>query len=402
MSLFSKVTIFSAKTSGYSIYRIPVLICTAKGTLIAFTEARENSGGDYDHSALVARRCIDPINNFDVWEDQYIVKESKRLVEPINWAEVGSVPLYAQKFGLDIDSDDFEPKIEVCTHNAVPIVDKDGITIHLIYCDHYDCIYYTKSTDDGLTWTDSVVLTEIINKSKEKYEWMVIAAGPGHGLQIEDGPNDGRLVVPIWFALDWSHRPSEVGVAYSDDAGSTWQMGDFVPFSDNIRNPNETLAVQLSNGNILLNSRNEQSKVKKNPIRSRAFTISEDGAHNWTEYSYDKTLPEPICMGSIIRFTSETRQDKNRIIFTNPDCLQYEAGNVKNRKNLTAWLSTDDCKSWPIKRVIEPEISGYSDLAVDPTHKLVYCMYEDGGIENGYQTKQLAVVKFNLEWVINQ
>ena len=60
-------------------------------------------------------------------------------------------------------------------------------------------------------------------------------------------------------------------------------------------------------------------------------------------------------------------------------------------------MSRDDCKSWPVSKVLEPGISGYSDLTVghDGT---IYCVYERGG-ENGFAHRYLTVARFTREWL---
>jgi sialidase-1 len=399
--IFEKHTVFKSKTKGVHCYRIPALILSSKGTLIAFNEGRQRSCSDWAHCAIIGRRCLDPIKKLDQWEDQFVVKESDRLVEPKSWSEIMEAGNLADEMGLDQDADDFEPKIDVVTNNPVPIVDMDGKTIHLIYCEHYDSVFYTKSTDDGETWAESVNITKVIEEIRPKRDWTTIASGPGHGIQLKWGEHKGRLIVPFWITSNkedpTSHKPSEVMTIYSDDNGKSWIPGDFVPFT--MKNPNETQAIQLTNGEIMINSRSAEPRSPTNTKKQRLISHSSDGAHNWNEYAYDEYLPEPMVMGSLIRYKSIQEHGQSQLLFSlpNPDISKVE---FNKRENLTIWLSEDEGKSWPISRCLDSGPSAYSDIAVDPENGIAYCLYEGGlsGDKLGAYSGQ-TIVKFNIVWL---
>ncbi|MHA1697315.1 MAG: sialidase family protein, partial [Promethearchaeota archaeon] len=317
--VFERQVIFKAGDGGYFCYRIPALICTKKGTLIAFAEARQYSCSDWAPSAIVSRRCLDPVGNLDIWEAPTIVHKSSRIIEPKSWPEVLLAGRYAEDMGWDQESDDFKPAVPVCTNNPVPIVDEVKDLIHFVHCEHYDRVFYSKSVDDGETWSKPKEITDVLEEFRNEYDWTVVASGPGHSVQISDGPFAGRLIVPFWFASNKddpsAHRPSRVGIIYSDDHGSTWERGDLVPNSG-VKNPSETMAVQLSNNKILINARNEGFTNDANPAINRVYSISKDGAHDWAPFKPDVNLPEPICMGSIIRFNQPKLNGKNVIVFS--------------------------------------------------------------------------------------
>ncbi len=392
-----KATVFQSGTGGFACYRIPALVRTSRGILIAFCEARKRNCGDWAHSAIVARRCPDPVNRLGDWEAPYVVRESDRLVEPVSWAEIMAAAAFVEEMGLDQEDPGFKPKIDVCTNNPAPIVDRDGKTIHLVYCEHYDSAFYTRSTDDGITWSAPRDLDPVVSEFKEDYDWTAIASGPGHGLQLLRGPHAGRLVIPFWLASNKgdprSHRPSQVAGIYSDDGGVTWERGDFVPFTES--NPSESQAIQLEDGRVLMNSRHDTTPGTAEPMR-RVFTTSPDGAHGWSSYQFDATLPEPTCLGSLIELTSPAPHGKRLVLFSNPDgdAAQH------SRRNLTAWLSEDDCRTWSVKRVIEPGGAAYSDLAVDTLDGWIYCLYEDASIPGGLPLYNgLTIARFDVGWL---
>ncbi len=120
-----------------------------------------------------------------------------------------------------------------------------------------------------------------------------MAPGPGHGIQLAGG----RLLVPVWLSSGGrQHRPSCVAVICSDDHGRTWRRGDIVArHSPATPNPSESVAVQLTDGRVMLNIRNESRRFR------RLVAFSPDGATRWTEPAFDESLFEPVCMASMVR-----------------------------------------------------------------------------------------------------
>ena len=61
----SQTEVFRSGEGGYHTYRIPALITTPKGTLLAFCEGRRNGGGDSGDIDLLLRRSFD---NGKTWQ----------------------------------------------------------------------------------------------------------------------------------------------------------------------------------------------------------------------------------------------------------------------------------------------------------------------------------------------
>jgi sialidase-1 len=171
---------------------------------------------------------------------------------------------------------------------------------------------------------------------------------------------------------------------YSDDGGKTWKAGDIaVPNTEEFVSPNETAAVELSNGRVMLNVRSP-SKAHR-----RILVSSKDGATGWSHPEFHPQLVEPICFGSMVRLS------RDRILFVNPDNLERadgknEPGTSRDRKNLTVWLSYDEGKTWAVKRSVEAGPSAYADLAVLPD-KTILCLYETRG--------SLTLARLTLDWL---
>lgn len=323
------IPVLDTKDHPYSSLRIPALVVTQKGTLLAFAAGRIDSGSDWADMDLVMRRSVDGGNT---WQPLQVIaqRENKTPVD-----------------------------------NPTPFVGLDG-TIHLVYQRDYARAFYTSSKDDGRTWSPAMDITAAFDDFKDEYDWKVLAPGPGHSIQL----GNGRLIVPVWLADSdveephRSHRPSRIATIYSDDNGSTWKRGELIPDMPGFKNPSETMAVELSDGRVMLNIRNESAE------RRRGVSYSEDGISGWTKPEYVEELFEPICMASIIR-VNDKGSDRYQL-FVNPDSKEIPK---HPRRNLTIKLSADEGKTWSVAQVLNEGVSGYSDLAIDD-NGTVYCLYE--------------------------
>jgi sialidase-1 len=380
--LLEKIDLFEAGTDGYALYRIPGIVVTAKGTVLAYCEARRTGKSDWDTIDIMLRCSTDGGKS---WSPR------QKIADVLGPKTKNPVAL-AQKLANPDD---------VTYNNPVAFADRNG-SVHFLFCLEYARCFSMHSDDDGLTWSPPVEITPTFEKFRPEYDWKVLATGPGHGIQLRSG----RLVVPVWLSTGTgghAHRPSVTSVIYSDDHGNTWQRGDIaVPNTEEWIFPNETVAVELAHGRVMLNVRSE-SKVNR-----RLVTISPDGATQWSRPRFDEALLEPICMAGILRVSAQPMSDKNRILFANPHNLEradgkVEAGKSRDRKNLSLKLSYDEGQTWPVNKSLEPGYSAYCDLAMLPDGTML-CYYERGRAavaakKNLVNNAGLTIARFNLEWL---
>ena len=368
--LLQKTDLFTAGTAGYATYRIPGIVVTNKGTLLAYCEARKSLQGDWGTIDIMMRRSTD---GGATWDGQ------RKIVNIRGKVTQNAVAL----------KQNLAKEGEITVNNPVAIADRQTDAVHFLYCVEYARCFYMRSGDDGRGFTEPADITPAFDKFRDEYDWKVLATGPGHGIQLKNG----RLLVPVWLSTGTgghAHRPSCVSVVYSDDHGRTWQRGQIVVAHPNPVNPSETVAVQLADGRVMFNIRHESKP------RLRGVSISPDGATGWSKMIYHKQLPEPVCMGSTVRLTEKPRHKENRILFANP-----HNPDDRRRKNVTVKLSYDEGETWPVARSVEPGISGYSDLAAGPGGS-VYCFYERGSVDTShYRPAHLTVARFNLQWLTN-
>ena len=372
--LFTQATLFEAGQGGYKLYRIPGIVVTAKGTVLAYTEARRFTGGDWDTIDVMLRRSTDGGATFSA------PQSLAHVSGPIERSPVA----IARKQGKVTD---------ITYNNPVAIADRTGV-VHFVFCLDYQRVFYMRSTDDGQTFSAPVEITQAFAPLKATYDWKVVATGPGHGIQLRNG----RLLIPLWLALGTrgnGHGPSVNSTLYSDDHGATWHVGEIaVPDTPEFPSANETVAVQLADGRVMLNVRTVSTRNR------RVVVISKDGATKWSAPHFQEDLPEPICFASIERLSTKKTGGKNRLLFSNPDNLARVDGKdlaSKDRINLTVRLSYDEGASWTVKRSLDPGPGGYSDLAVLPDGAIL-CLYENAA-PGSDGARLLTLARFNLEWL---
>lgn len=366
--------LFEARQGGYHVYRIPGLLTTPGGAVLASCEARQGRGGDWDPIDILTRRSLDGGRTWDV---------PRKLVDHTQFGEGNA-------------------------NNFMALADHETGRVIVLFCHKYARYFQMHSDDDGETFSDPVEITGFLEPLREKYPWKVIAAGPGHGIQLRNG----RLMVPLWMSTGegsefgsgkLGHRPSAVSTLYSDDHGESWQCGELVcDTGGEILCPSEGLLLELADSRVLLNFRSES------PRHRRLIAISPDGAADWSEPVFDDDLVEPICHASLIRLNWPVNEEPGRVLFVNPNSEgptpkshDWRDGwtGVGKRQNLTARLTFDDGRTWPIAKVIEPGPSGYSDLAVAPDGQ-VLCLFECGRVDREIgDDRCLMLARFGPEWI---
>jgi sialidase-1 len=373
--LIEKIDLFAVGDSSYKLYHIPGVVVTAKGTVLAWCEARKK-GSDWDDIHILLRRSTD---------------DGRTWSQPRDIAQVPG-PKAKNPFALRLKNVD--PR-DVTYNNPVLISDRDG-TVHMLFCLEYMRCFYQRSSDDGLSWSTPIEITSIFEAFRAAYDWKVLATGPNHCIQLRTG----RLIVPVWLSTGTggnAHRPSVTATIYSDDSGRTWRAGQIaVPCTDEWINPNETVAIELADGRVMLNVRNE-SKTHR-----RLVTIGPDGATGWSTPRFDEALLEPICMAGLVRYSTATSGVKNRILFCNPHNLlradgKEEPGKSRDRRNVSVKISYDEGQTWAVSKTIEDQWSAYSDIAVTPRGAIL-CFYGRGAKSN-FAGDRLTLARFNLEWL---
>lgn len=241
---FEKSVLFEEQTDGFVLYRIPGIVVTAKGTVLAYCEARKFSIADRGEIEVHLRRSSDGGRTF---------------APPVQVAHLGprlprNPVLPPGKEAKDMGGPD-----EQTVNNPVAIATRSG-RVHLIYCVEYMRCFSIRSDDDGQTWSSPIEITSALNSFREHIDWQAIATGPGHGIEL----SNGRLIVPVWMS-DY-RLPRRTGKAaatiYSEDGGTTWHAGNLV-----IPTGGEANVVERSDGSVMLTARNGDPRNRRLQFR---------------------------------------------------------------------------------------------------------------------------------------
>lgn len=342
-------TLFKQGNDGYACYRIPAVVTTNSGVVLAFCEARKTSCSDTGDIDLVMKKSTD---DGKTWSDLKIIWDDMTNVcgnpAPVVDRETGDVHLLGTwNHGEDHESE---------------IINGTSIKSRLVY--------QLVSNDEGETWTKPKDITTSVKRP----DWTWYATGPVHGIQLEKGGAKGRLVIPC----DHIERDSKKyfsHVIYSDDHGMTWKLGGTTP-TDQV---NECTVAELSSGDLLLNMRN----YDRDATKARQVAISNDSGITWRDQKFDTQLPEPRCQGALL---SVPKDDKHRLLFLNP-------ADANSRVNMTLSISKDDGQSWYKKIPIYESHSAYSDLT-ELQNGNVFLFYE-AGLKNAYEGIHYKIISKN-------
>jgi sialidase-1 len=312
--------IYKTGAEGYSCFRIPSIIKTKTGTLLAFAEGRKDDCSDEGNIDMVVKRSTD---NGKTWSALSVV-----------WSDGNNT-----------------------CGNPAPVVDQNTGKIHLLMTWNFGTdnistinagtsrdtrrVFRTASVDDGMTWE---TVKEITATTKQP-NWGWYATGPCHGLQITKGNYKGRLVIPCDNIETGTGRKGYSHVVYSDDAGETWKLGGVTPSIS--LNPNESTVAELADGKLLLNMR------VSNNNNFRMQSTSGDGGLTWSTPVSVPSLVDPVCQGSL---TAATIGNQHLVFFSNPSSI--------NRENMTIKSSADNGTTWNKQYTVFTGLSGYSDLAL--------------------------------------
>lgn len=321
-------------------FRIPSLVTTKNGTLLAIGDGRLNSNADVPNRIdFYIRRST---NGGATWGASIVVDHTLYGGDACTVVDktTGRIFLfYAYSQFKNIFESDGDPNSVNCMRSR-----------------------YIYSDDDGLTWSEPIDLTSDLYNSGDNSFW----ASGGTGIQLRNG----TLVIPIAVVRSGSIYG---GLLYSTDHGDTWSRSK----TNSYEKFDENTIVELNDGSIMINARNHYG------TSSRLVTFTADLGSTWAPYQFDSALIDPICQGNIIRYTSTLEgYNKNRILFSNP-------GNTSSRVDGTLRISYDEGATWAYSKIYQEGDSNYSCLAILPDGKL--------GVLYEVNHSLLRFRRFNLE-----
>jgi len=335
--------VFRSGENGYASVRIPSVVVTGGGTVLAFAEGREQPS-DQAENDIVLRRSRDA---GATWGPLQVVAAdgAHSLNNPtaVVERESGRVFLMFQRIPSHLK--------ERSVETAVGFEGPDVYRNLLVWSD-----------DEGATWTPPL---DVTRTTKRPTGATTIASGPGIGIQLTRGPHAGRLIIPFNEGPYWKWQNFAV---FSDDRGRTWQCGANVPGAL-LPDPklgersqiNEVQMAELSDGSVRMNSRPFAG------ANVRKTAVSRDGGATWSTVEDVPELKDPSCMAGLLRYSFDDAGGRGRLLFSGPDGADRTTGTIS--------LSTDDGATWPVRKILWPGSFAYSGLTRLPDGT-IGCLFE--------------------------
>ncbi|CAH1272037.1 NEU1 [Branchiostoma lanceolatum] len=315
-------------------YRIPIIAQTPGGALIAIAEGRKYNSGDTGSKVVEIKRSTD---KGSVWSSSVTILTDTQFKQGVN---LGSV-----------------------------IVNRATRVIflwfeHCLESQHYcerSTPYLMNSTDDGLTWNKPRNMSSVVGGAKK------FVTGPGLGIQKKLAPYKGRLIT----CGHGDHLSDGVFCVVSDDNGTTWHAAGSmksIPFGrkkvDGDFNPDESQLVELPDGSLMVNMRNQLHYH----CRCRVVMRSTDGGETFPlEQLYlDDTLVDSGVHASML-------YHRDVLFFANP-------ASSTTREDFKLRWSHDNGTTWPGLKTLWTESAGYSCMTVHDSvdGAFIFILYEKG------------------------
>ncbi len=370
---FTETNIGADRTAANFFYRIPALVYLGNNVVLASWDGRPGSAADAPNAnSIVQRRSTDggrtwgPVQVIAAGHlgDATTPKYGYSDPSYIHDAETGKVFnffVYSKDqgfFGSQYGNDD---------------ADRTVISSAVI-----------ESSDGGVTWSQPRLITNVTKPGTSKTspvagDVRANFASSGEGIQLKYGQYKGRLIQQYAGDVRQADGTNKIQAysVYSDDHGATWHKGANV--GDRM---DENKTVELSDGRVLLNSRDNANQGY------RKMAISTDGGATYGPVTQDTELPDPANNGAIARMFPAAAQgsaDAKKLIFTN-------SNSKTGRENVSARISCDDGATWPGVRTIRSGFSAYSTVSrlEDGTFGVLY---------EGNYTDNMQFAKFDDAWL---
>ena len=389
---FSEYLIFA--TEGRSHYRIPSLIVTHEGTVLAFCNDRRDTVDDHapETNLVMTRKAAG-----EAWSPVQV------LAHVDGWACTIGSAVYDENERIAFCSG---LRIPVARHEFKRYTEKEKQEFARLTQEKVkaagipagDFLLY--SQNDGLNWQECSLQIQPYSFTREDGAQVSVRGcchGSGAGITLRHGQYAGRLLCPSRMAtgayhdMDGLRRHSYNNAIYSDDHGVTWKASAPVQ-----PGTGEGTLMEDGEGRILYNSRAYYED------RRRYLASSTDGGETFGDFRTDDFLLDTAYMGCNASLLRVERSD-----MTDASLLPEEADSVtvfvnprsENRDHLTACISFDSGRTWRWTKLIHKGRNAYSSLAFSRKEQLFYLLYELG--ENDPYDSGINCAAFDMEWLLS-
>ncbi|MGW9131970.1 sialidase family protein [Streptomyces sp. NPDC055681] len=341
---------YSSGSGGYASYRIPAVVRTRAGTLLAFAEGRVGGREDSGDIDVVVRQSRD---GGCTWGPLQVVAagrgDTRGNPAPVVDPRTGDIVL-------------------VTSYNSGEVTEAQilrGETAD----EESRRVFVQTSQDEGRSFSELREITSAVKRAN----WRWYATGPGHAVALTRGEHAGRLVVPANHSAapsagsgDTGQEPKYYGAhaIYSDDSGRSWHLGFVDDAYEGAVNANESAAAQLPDGRLYFSARDQRGTSPGNRLDAHS---GDDGASLDRPYAVQPSLSDvPMVQGSVLQLTHE----RGELLFSGPSV-------PSGRVAMALWSSADGGRSFRKVLTLSPRKAGYSDL-VEIDDRTVGILYETG------------------------
>ena len=325
-------TPFRNDVANHVVYRIPALVATPRGTLLAFAERRRSTdpASDISDTEIVLARSTDRGCHWS----------APRVIADQGTGTVGNpAPVVDTTTGA----------VLLFTVYRAP----GGTTGH--------GFHLQRSTDDGLTFTPYSKAGKDLAGTPG---WSGGLTGPGHAIQLHSpsSPHRGRIVVPMGYKDGDRYGAYAV---VSDDHGVTWKVGYKAAGSDGRI---EGTVAELPDGRLWISYRNRNANTAVGAGRISAW--SSDGGSTLDAPFTNAGLPVVSVQSSSLALTGS---NAGALLFSAP-----ARKDATRRAEMSLFTSrgTSAGRTWGARYDVQLDArpAAYSDLAQldDATVGLLY------------------------------
>lgn len=308
----------AGRKSGF--FRIPGIVETTKGNLVAIFDNRFNHGGDLPADITVG---------VSVSEDK-----------GVTWSPITTALGYEKRSGgkpgvgdacILVDPSNGRIWVAglVTPDTGHPIWSSLSGSADQAKCGQMALAY---SDDEGKSWSKPINITPAVKRigDADTAEWGLLFQGPGAGIAMKDG----TLVFPcqIWPGKDTGKKWRYGCLVYSKDHGKTWKSSKAMPWAGS-----ESTVVETKPGTLLFNTR-----------EGSLTAITKDLGETWEKFDTNPRIRVCFCQSALVKLGDE-------LFFSTPDSGR--------REKMTVRRSIDGGKDWTRKLCYDPRsCAGYSSL----------------------------------------
>ncbi|MBO4907334.1 MAG: exo-alpha-sialidase [Bacteroidaceae bacterium] len=329
-------------------YRIPAMVVTKKGTILAACDRRY--GSDYDlgnhRIDVVLRRSTD---NGHTWS------------EPVTIAAGDGQTDYGFGYG--------DPALVETRTGRIICLMAAGSTSFWYGMKH---VAITYSDDDGKSWSEvrdvtTTAFTDLVKGTTNEAGVFSFFTTSGRGLCVErTGSEAGRVMFLVDCKPDNQQSPETNYLLYSDDNGESWTLGPDVVYN----NANEAKLEQMNDGSLIASVRQSGNRGF-----NRASYDPATGIMQWGEQYSEQALWQAVGHNEDILYYSRSTQGQ-------PDIMLHTLAPTSWHRDLRIFMSTDEAHTWHEVMQVQPNGSRYATMATLRNGD-VAILFEDYSLDEG-------------------